>query len=160
MGKTDSLCPSGWWVPVVSLPAAELRLGPLRSSRPVPNPSHGHLPAATNLPDSNFMSLLYILDDVALSCWVSCAWSLRQLIVNVLFRNNGEFESLYLPVRCINLRCHDSDSSLVHFKDNHRIRAAALQCRSERRAGFGKGRQIKNVSSQLKKQKRERFNDS
>lgn len=158
MGKTGSLCSAGWWVPVVSLPAAELSPGPLRS-RAAPNPPHGHLPAATNLPNSNLVSLLYILDNVAPSCWVSCAWSLRQLIVNVLFRNNGELEKLYLSARCISLHCHNSDSSLVHFKDDHRIRAAVSWHRSERGAGFGKGRQIKNVSSRLKKRKRERFND-
>ena len=74
------------------VPGAELSPWPLATpllpASPNPTPRTSH--TDDNL--AKFQPLLDIVhtgvDDVAPRCWVSFAWSLSQLIVNVLFQNN------------------------------------------------------------------------
>lgn len=80
------------------VPGAELSpwppAAPLLPSSTEPTPRTSH--TDDNL--AKFQPLLDIVhtgvDDVAPCCWVSFAWTLSQLIVNVLFQNNREFDSL------------------------------------------------------------------
>lgn len=80
------------------VPRAELSpwppAAPLLPSSTEPTPRTSH--TDDNL--AKFQPLLGIvhtgIDDVPPCCWVSFAWSLSQLIVNVLFQNNREFDSL------------------------------------------------------------------